>query len=228
MSDSSTWPERIVTLVSVASMRGQSFDEATRGLRRAGHGNGKSEGAAVPQFTLDGNCPQVDLGQLFGNAKPQTDALGAGACAGAGLLKPVEDAFQVLRRDARSFVRHADHDLIASGVVSGPKSDQPLRLGELDGVDQQVDQHAGHLVAVAIHFRKPRVEVRFQTDAFQSSLALDAGQHVVNNFLQPAVLPPRTEQAALQLADVQQIVDHRIEIVRAVDDDVAAFAAVLH
>ena len=186
----------------------------------------EGELAAAAQLALDPDFAEVQVDQLARDVEPEAKALGAGLDIALNLPKPLENRLHVLRRDARTVVRHPDHDLVPVRIRPCPQLDLAAFRRELQRVDDQVDDHPPDLLRVAIDARQTVHRLNVQRDLADRGLALQRGPDALENVPHGALLAGNPQNAGLQFADVQHVVDHDRQVVHPVADDVEVFTLV--
>src|SRR4030088_3161845 len=78
------------------------------------------------------------LDEVLGDGKSQAETTRLAWAGTVHLVEPLEDAAPVLRRDARTTISNAQHELLASGL--GLNVDRRAGRRELGGIVQQVAQ----------------------------------------------------------------------------------------
>jgi hypothetical protein len=123
------------------------------GMSDQGDGEGR---APAPAAARGGELVAHQAAQRPRDAEPEAGAAVPSAGAAVGLAEFLEDALQLVPRDADAGVDDFDpYRRPALGADRDPHPYLPLG-GELEGVRDQVHQHLGQLAAVACDRRHPR------------------------------------------------------------------------
>ncbi|WP_249931324.1 hypothetical protein [Ramlibacter sp. 2FC] len=183
--------------------------QRARLARRLLQAQREPEGGALARGAFDPDAAAHQLRQALGNREPQARAPVAARGRAVGLLERMEQAGDLLRRQADAGVAHgAAQQHIARPLLQHAHADRDLAvLGELDRVVGKVDQDLTEPQRVTDHPLGHRVlHVDHQLQTLGRGLFLDhvgdAGQHLLELEVDRLYI----ELAGLDLGEVQHVV----------------------
>ena len=159
----------------------------------------------------------MSLDERLGQRQAQAGALMAAREGAFHLNERLQDAGDVVLGDADSPIRdreqhrtlgtpcHIHRDLVAFGR-------------ELDGVGEQVDQALLDQALVEQQLRQIAIDCHVDSDSGRLGALAHQAQRLLDDFLQVGRLGVDLELAGFDLGDVQDIADHRQQVVAAVED----------
>ena len=144
----------------------------------------------------------MQLDKLFHDVQPQPAAVAADL--GRGLRKAGKNQVFQLGGHARPVVLHAEQKPVV-GHRAQRTADAPARRRELEGVGQQVGQHAGQLGPVHIGLQ-PRGAVQVKGNVALFSLGRETGSHLLQQGGQVGIHIGQGHFVGIDAGQVQQVV----------------------
>ena len=141
---------------------------------------------------------------------------GAGADL-VGLLRAVElveDVLEIVRRNAASFVEHAQADRVRR--CASPECGSSFRRRVFRGIVEEVEQHLLEQHGIEFEHRQIRSELELDLVARQD--AAGAAQRAADDLAESCKRDVRRDRAGFELGHVEQIGDEAVEPLRLVDD----------
>src|SRR5579883_1224895 len=127
----------------------------------AGDGQREREAGAALRFVPHPDLTTLRLHDVAGDGEPKSRA--AALPRGVDLVEALEDAALLPGRDSRPGIGNADGHGVGFQVAGDAYLASLWR--ELDGIVQEVDQDAAHLVAIRTHLRDGGGRLRRQPQA---------------------------------------------------------------